>query len=133
MYLVFGFLTLGLGIIGVFLPILPTTPFLLLSAWAWMNSSERFYTWLINSRFLGTYIRNYREKRGITLLHKVITLTALWIGIGYAAFFVSEGLWLTVLLLVIAVGVSIHLLMLRTLPVERKRSMPPDTPDRPGD
>lgn len=120
---------LVLGIIGLFLPILPTTPFLLLTAWAWMNSSARFYTWLINSRVLGTYIENYREKRGITLLHKTITLTLLWIGIAYAAFFVSDRLWLTVSLLVIAVGVSIHLLMLKTLPVERK----PDRLPPPGE
>lgn len=110
-----------MGIVGLFLPILPTTPFLLLSAWAWMNSSERFYNWLINSRVFGTYIRNYREKRGITLRHKVITITVLWAGIGYAAIFVSPHLWLSLLLFVIGLGVTIHLLTLKTLPSEKHR------------
>lgn len=121
LFFAFGFLTLVLGIIGLFLPILPTTPFLLLTAWAWMNSSARFYTWLINSRVFGTYIRNYREKRGITPRHKVITITVLWAGIGYAALFVSPHLWLTLLLFAIAVGVTIHLLTLKTLPSEKYR------------
>jgi len=111
---------LSLGIIGIFIPILPTTPFLLLSAWAWMNSSDRFYTWLIHNRVLGTYIRNYREKRAITLRHKIVTITLLWAGISYAAIFVSERLWLTILLFVIAAGVTIHLLMLKTLPSGNK-------------
>jgi uncharacterized protein len=133
--IVFGFVTLSLGIIGVFLPILPTTPFLLLSAWAWMKSSNSFYTWLINNRFLGTYISNYKEKRGITRLHKTITLGMLWIGITYAAIFVSQRLWLTLLLFAIAVGVTIHLTLLKTLPAKKKpgrrphESSPDNTPE----
>ncbi len=115
----FGFLTLGLGVIGVFLPLLPTTPFLLVSAWAWMKSSDRFYTWLIRNRVLGTYIRNYKEKRGITLRHRVITIAVLWIGIGYAAIFVSERLWLTLLLFAVALGVTVHLCVLKTLPARK--------------
>ena len=131
-FISFGFVTLSLGIVGVFLPILPTTPFLLLSAWAWMKSSERFYTWLINNRILGSYIRNYKEKKGITLRHKIITLIALWVGIGYAAIFVSQKLWLTLLLFAIAVGVTIHLLLLKTLPAEEKPGRRPPGAADPG-
>ncbi|MBN1685502.1 MAG: YbaN family protein [Spirochaetales bacterium] len=127
-FISFGFVTLSLGIVGIFLPILPTTPFLLLSAWAWMKSSGRFYSWLIHNRLLGTYIRNYREKRGITVRHKIITLAVLWTGIGYTAIFVSERLWLTLLLFAIAAGVTAHLLLLKTLPAgkENRDRQPPD-------
>ncbi len=119
----FGFITLTLGIIGIFLPILPTTPFLLLSAWAWMKSSHRFYAWLINNRYLGAYIRTYREKRGITVRHKIITLTVLWLGIGYTAIFVAARLWLTLLLFAIAAGVTVHLMMLKSLPPDKRKTL----------
>jgi len=131
LFIVFGFFTLALGIVGVFLPVLPTTPFLLVSAWAWMKSSPRFYTWLIHNRLLGTYIRNYRERKGITLRHKIITITVLWIGIGYTAILVSERLWLTLLLFAIAIGVTVHLLALKTLPADKKDRgrQPPNAAD----
>ena len=132
LFIAFGFVTLTLGVIGIFLPVLPTTPFLLLSAAAWMKSSDRFYSWLIRNRFLGTYIRNYREKRGITLRHKIITISFLWIGIGYTTIFVSTSLWLSLVLFVIATGVTIHLLILRTLPAEKKGADGHEEPPAPG-
>ena len=110
-----GCITFSLGIVGIFLPLLPTTVFLLISAWAWMKSSDRFYHWLINNRVLGSYIRNYREERGITMRQKILTLTLLWVAIGYAALIIVEKLWLTLLLFGIAIGVTIHLLTLKTL------------------
>ena len=110
-----GFVTLGLGTLGIFLPLLPTTVFYLITAACWMRSSERFYTWLMNNRLIGNYIRNYREKKGITLRQKILTISLLWVGIGYTAFFVVSKTWITVLLLAIALAVSIHLLILRTL------------------
>jgi uncharacterized protein len=131
-FIAFGFLTLALGIIGILLPLLPTTPFLLLSAWAWAKSSPRFYAWLVGNKFLGTYIRNYKEKKGITPGHRMITLTILWVGIGYAAIFVATRLWLTVLLFVIAAGVTAHLLMLKKLPRKKKEPAVMEKPQAPG-
>ena len=61
-----GSLSVLLGILGIFLPLLPTTPFLLLAALCYSRSSERFYQWLVTNRWFGEYIRNYREGRGIT-------------------------------------------------------------------
>ena len=61
LYFIAGTVCLILGIIGIILPILPTTPFLLLAAGCYARSSERFYNWLLNNRILGSYIRNYRE------------------------------------------------------------------------
>ncbi len=110
-----GSLMVGLGIIGIFLPLLPTTPFLLLAAACYIRSSRRFYEWLVNNRWLGRYIRDYREKRGVPAAAKVFSLSLLWLTIGISAIFVANQLWLRVILLIIAVGVTVHILSLRTL------------------
>jgi uncharacterized membrane protein YbaN (DUF454 family) len=106
---------LALGILGVFLPLLPTTPFLLLAVACYARSSKRFYYWLLNNRLFGSYIKNYHEGRGISLKLKVITLALLWGTITYSAFFVVDALYWRIILLVIAVGVTIHILKTRTL------------------
>lgn len=110
-----GSLALGLGIIGVFLPVLPTTPFLLLAAACYVRSSPELYDRLLRSRWLGKYIRDYREKRGIPATTKVLTISALWLTIGYSALFVVDGPVVRILLLLIALAVTAHLLSLRTL------------------
>ena len=104
-----------LGTIGIFLPLLPTTPFLLLAAACYFRSSERFYNWLMNNKWLGNYVKNYREKKSVSLKIKVITLSILWLTIGYSVFFVVNIFLLKVILIIIAVGVTIHILSLRTL------------------
>jgi uncharacterized membrane protein YbaN (DUF454 family) len=113
--LVAGTLSLSLGAIGIFLPILPTTPFLLLSAACYMRSSERMYNWLLNNRWFGEYIRHYKEGRGIPMKSKIIALTLLWVTILYSSMFiVDEILIAQVALLAVAFGVSLHLLRLPT-------------------
>ena len=79
-----GFLFVGLGILGIFLPVLPTTVFFLLAAACFARSSPRFYHWLLHNRWFGSYIRNYREGRGLPMRHKVITVALLWLTIGFA-------------------------------------------------
>jgi len=105
----------ALGILGIFLPLLPTTPFLLLAAACYIRSSERFYNWLMNNKWLGNYIKNYREKKGIPLKVKVLSLSFLWLTIGYSVFFVVNIFLLRVILILIAIGVTIHILSIRTL------------------
>ena len=109
-----GTLCVVLALVGMFFPVLPTTPFLLLAAFLYARSSERFYGWLVNNRWSGEYIRNYREGKGVRLWHKVMALTLLWGTIGYSVFFVVQWWWLQVILLGIAVGVSVHLLKMKT-------------------
>ena len=104
-----------LGTIGIFLPLLPTTPFLLLAAACYFRSSERFYNWLMNNKWLGNYIKDYREKKSVPLKIKVTTLSILWLAIGYSVFFVVNIFLLKVVLILIAVGVTIHIVSLRTL------------------
>jgi len=109
-----GHFSAALGILGIFIPLLPTTPFLLLAAACYARSSDRFYIWLINNRWLGNYIKNYREKKIIPLKVKVLSLSLLWIIIGFSIFFVVNIFLLRVILILIVIGVSIHVLSFRT-------------------
>ena len=111
----FGTIFVGLGIVGIFVPVLPTTPFLLLAAACYARSSKRFYHWLLYNRWFGNYIRNYRQKRGIALKVKVLTITLLWVTIGVSAIFAVQSLAVRIILVLIAIGVSIHVLSLKTL------------------
>jgi len=110
-----GTFFVGLGIVGIFVPVLPTTPFLLLAAACYARGSQRFYGWLLNNKWFGSYIRNYLEKKGIPLRVKVVTVTLLWITIGSSVAFVVETFVLKLILVIIAIGVSIHILSIRTL------------------
>lgn len=115
LYIVGGTISLALGLIGIPVPLLPTTPFLLLSAWCYARSSERFYLWLINHRHLGKNIRNYREKGGVELKIKIWAISLLWITIILTSVFAVNLWWVRALLLVIATGVTIHIAWLKTL------------------
>jgi hypothetical protein len=110
-----GIISVGLGTAGIFLPLLPTTPFLLLAAACFIRSSERLYQWLIHNRWFGSYIRNYREHRAIPLRAKVIALILLWTTMTYSIFFLLANKALQVLLLLIAGVVTVYLLSLKTM------------------
>lgn len=105
----------GLAVLGIFLPLLPTTPFLLLAAACFVRSSSRLYKWLILHPWFGAYIQNYREHHAIPLRAKIFTLSLLWVTILASSILVARELWLKLFLIVIAVGVTIHLLKLKTL------------------
>jgi uncharacterized membrane protein YbaN (DUF454 family) len=111
-----GTLSLAIGIVGIFVPILPTTPFLLLAASCYLRSSQRFYNWLIGNRFFGNYIRNYIEGRGIPLKVKLFIIALLWVTISISIWLVAKPL-VTIILLIVAVGVTLHIIFIR---VKRK-------------
>lgn len=110
----FGALCVALGVVGIFVPILPTTPFLLLAAFFFARSSQRFLNWLLTNRWFGAYIRNYREGRGIPRREKVLTILALWLTIAFSALYAVPVWWGRLLLLAVAVGVTVHLVRIRT-------------------
>ena len=112
--IILGSLALGLGIVGVFVPLLPTTPLLLAAAACYLRSSERMYGWLLNHRWFGPFITNYRQHRAITKKHKIMTLVLLWAAIGYSSIWATRNLVMRICLWAIAVGVTIHVLSLRT-------------------
>ena len=105
-----GTACVALGVVGIFLPALPTTPFLLLAAFCYARSSKRFYNWLITNRWCGAYIRNYREGRGISRRHTVLTIALLWSTIGFTAGFAVALWWVKLILLGIALCVTAHVL-----------------------
>jgi uncharacterized protein len=108
-----GSLCLGLAVLGVFLPLLPTTPFLLLASACYVRSSERLHGWLMGNRLLGGYIRNFKERRGIPLRARVTTVVLLWLPLAYSIYRLNL-LWLELLLLLM--GVTWSVLILRMKP-----------------
>lgn len=110
-----GIISLALGVIGIFLPVLPTTPFLLLSATLFLRSSHKLYDWLLSHPYLGEYIRNFKEYKAIPLRVKIISVSLVWITLLYCAFFVAKEWWMSVVFVFIALGVSIHILHYKTL------------------
>jgi hypothetical protein len=113
--IIVGLAAVGVGTVGIFVPLLPTTPFYLLAAACFFRSSDRLYLWLIGNKWCGPYIRNYREHRAIPRHAKIVALILLWGTIGYAVLAVLDLLWLRILLVAGAAGVTIYLLSLKTL------------------
>jgi uncharacterized membrane protein YbaN (DUF454 family) len=114
LYLFSGFLLVGIGILGIFLPVLPTTIFLILASACFMKSSQRANDWLKNHKWLGPYLRNYQDKTGLTVKSKIVSISLLWISITLSAFLLTDEVAVRILLLAIAVGVTIHLAMVKT-------------------
>lgn len=109
-----GTFFVGLGVIGIFFPLLPTTPFLLLAAVCYARSSKRFYDWLLNNKWFGNYIKNYREGKGIPLKVMVLSISLLWVTIIFSVIFIVLNIFIRIVLIVVAVGVTIHILSIRT-------------------
>lgn len=115
LYLVIGSLSLALGVLGIFLPLLPTTPFLLLTAFFYFRGSPRLYNRLLSHKRLGAYIRNFREHRALPLRTKILSLTLMWSSMLYGVFFHIPSIWLKGLMLLVAGGVTCHILSFKTL------------------
>lgn len=102
-----------LGVVGIVVPILPTTPFLLLAVWLFSKSSQRFHQWILNHKILGEYVRSYQNGEGVSVKIKIRTILLLWLAIFVSMYFVWDTVWLVIMLFVIAVLVSIHILMIK--------------------
>jgi len=108
-----GTVFVGLGILGMFLPLLPTTVFFLMAAWCYARSSKKLYDWLHHNKYFGRYLRNYREGKGISLASKISTIIILWSSIGYSIV-VTESFVIHLILLAIAIGVTLHIMFIPT-------------------
>ncbi|MFN3236028.1 MAG: YbaN family protein [Pseudomonadales bacterium] len=95
-----GLLSLGLGIVGAFLPLLPTVPFVLLAAFCFAKSSERLHTWLVNHRAFGRIIRDFEAGNGIPRRVKVRAISLLWISMAISAWIVARPMLWGILALV---------------------------------
>ena len=119
--MIFGGIFLALAIIGLFLPVFPTTPFLLLSASCFLRSSQKAYRFIMTNKYFGKHIYQYRITKAIPLLSKVSALTVLWVSILVSAIFVPI-VWVKIILLVVASGVTIHLILIKTMTAEDKHN-----------
>lgn len=115
LFIICGLAASGLGGIGIILPLLPATPFFLLALFCFARSSDRLHRWLLNNRICGEHLKNYLEHRTVSLYIKVSSMALLWASLGISAIIVHK-IWVSIMLCVVGVGVSIHLLMLRTIP-----------------
>lgn len=112
---ILGLLALGLGILGIFLPVLPTTPLLLLAAALFLRSNRGLYDWLLNHPRLGTYIRNFMEYKAIPLKIKVLSVTLVWITLLNCAIFVADHWAFRMFFIVLAAAITVHILSYKTL------------------
>ena len=118
LYFISGVLLVTIGVIGIFLPILPTTIFLILASACFIKSSPQANEWLRNHKILGMYIKNYQDKSGLTIKSKIFNITFLWLMISASAIFFTELWTIRFLLFAIAIGVTIHLLIVKTKKIE---------------
>jgi uncharacterized membrane protein YbaN (DUF454 family) len=109
-----GCIAVGLGVIGIFLPLLPTVPFLLLALGCFARSSERFYNWLHDHTHLGPLVRPYLKGRGLARATKFKAIGLAWVSIGISTLFFVKVFWVRGMLLVIGLGVSLYLLHMPT-------------------
>lgn len=110
-----GCICVGVGVVAIFVPVVPTTPFLLVAAACFARSSRRFYEWLVHHRWFGPFIRNYREKGGMTKRQKAIALATFWPAVLISAVFAPTNVWVRGFLVLAAIGVTVYLLRLKTV------------------
>jgi len=108
-----GLISTGAGIVGIVLPVMPTTIFLIIASALFLKAHPRLYTWLHRNKVLGAYLDAYTEKRGLPMRHKITTIAVLWVTIGISEVMV-QALWLRLFLAAVAIGVTIHVSLLKT-------------------
>ena len=112
---ILGMIALGLGVLGAFLPVLPTTPFLLLAAGLFLRGNRNLYEWLMNHPRLGTYVSNFMVHKAIPLRVKIVAVSTLWLTLLYCAIFVAEHWAFRLFFILLAVAITIHILSYKTL------------------
>ena len=110
-----GILSLSLGTIGIFLPLLPTTPFLLLAAACFLGSSEQLHAWIMHHKWFGPYIYNYCTYKAIPKKTKIKAIALLWLTITYSALWIVPVFGVKLFLFFIAIIITWHILSLNTL------------------
>lgn len=109
-----GWLAVAGGVIGIFLPLLPTVPFLLLAVACFARSSERFHRWLVEHNHLGPLLRDYLRGAGMPLRAKTIAIGMVWVSFSATTMLFARDFWLKIVLIAVAVGVTLYLLSLPT-------------------
>jgi len=113
--ILFGSIFLGLGFVGIIVPGLPTTPFLLLAAACYVRSSDRLYSWLLDHKLFGKYIHNFRETRSISLRSKIISLIVMWVMIGLSIYIFIKIIPVKIIIALLGVIGTLVILLIPTL------------------
>lgn len=119
-FIIAGSICIGIGGVGIIVPVLPTTPFLLLAAFCYIRGSQRLYNKLMYNRLFGSYLRNYLQGRGMSIKMKIWTLCLLWITIVLTATLVTDSIIIRAILAVVLLGVTIHILLIKTLKQDKQ-------------
>ncbi|MCC8154766.1 MAG: YbaN family protein [Tannerellaceae bacterium] len=114
LYISLGSFFLVLGAIGIFVPLLPTTPFWLLTSWFYIRSSQKLYDRVMANKYFGSYMKAYLEDKSIPLRVKILSVGIMWTSMTLTAVFLIEMVWVKLILLFIAIGVSWHILSFPT-------------------
>ena len=117
-YICVGLLAVGLGIIGAFLPVMPTVPFLLVALFCFERSSKKYHEMILNNKYFGKVLRDYYEGRGLTTSVKIKAVLFLSCGMGFSVYRV-HNLHLRIMLVLIWAGVALHIILLKTKPKEK--------------
>jgi len=107
--LIIGTLSLGLGVVGIFLPVLPTTPFLLLALTCYMKSSQKMYDYILSNKYLSFYVKDYMSHKGIPVKAKLRAILLIWFSIGFSIIFIVDRMILRMILLVTGISISIFI------------------------
>lgn len=113
-YILLGSLFLILGAVGIFIPLLPTTPFWLLTCWFYLRSSEKLYNRAMSNRYFGSYIKGFMVDKAIPIRSKVISISVMWLSAILTSVYLIEYLWMKILLMLISIGVTWHILSFPT-------------------
>ncbi len=113
-FITLGSLCVALGVVGIFIPVMPTTPFLLLAVFFYLRSSKKLYEWLLQHRVFGTYIYNYITYKAVLKSTKIFAEIFLWSGLIISMVLISSW-YIRALLLIVGIAVSIHILTLKTV------------------
>jgi len=119
-----GWISIVCGVIGIFLPIMPTVPFLLLAAACFAKSSDRFHRWLMEHNHLGPLLHDYLKGAGIPLRAKMMAISMIWVSFPTSVILFANALWLKALLIAAAVAISSYLLFLPTAPPDDRQKQP---------
>ena len=112
---ILGFLFVGIGVLGIFIPLLPTTIFLIIASYFFMKSSPKLNDKLINNKYLGVYLKNYKDKKGIPFSSKDTSICLLWTSIIFSALLLTDNIYIRIILFFVAIGVTVHISTIKNL------------------
>lgn len=113
-FIISGVVLVGIGILGMFLPLLPTTIFFILAAWCFARSSEKYYRWIHTNKYFGKYLSDYQSGKGMPIKSKIFSIAFLWAGLLVSFFLLTDNLYIRILLAAIGIGVSWHIIYIKT-------------------